>query len=308
MNFDFEAAKGKQVRTVHAELRDSGSDDFALVGYASVFNTLSHNLGGFRETIKPGTYSRSIREKADVKALFNHAPDNILGRTKSGTLTLSEDARGLKFRCQLDKNSQAHRDLYSAVKRGDIDECSFAFTVPAGGQQWAPGKDPETGEDCAIRTISDVDLIDVSVVTYPAYPNTAAGARNQRSKPDYGVPVDVDQLIVQLRKLALAGALCSDLVTRKSPYPKPYDYASLSKHSMRAMELCSAAFACSDMIDDSLDDWDDDDSDNDDRAHAAFHRALRAAQKASHSAVDSACDQLARTHAAMARCIEAGKK
>src|SRR5258708_39469830 len=139
MNRNSQQAQGVQRRTF-TELRTDGQE-FCLSGYAATFNSWSKNLGGFREQIAPGTFTRSIQQKADVKALFNHDENTILGRTKSRTLTLSTDDRGLRFHCQLDKDSQAHRDLYSSVKRGDIDECSFSFTVPAGGDSWTEGTD-----------------------------------------------------------------------------------------------------------------------------------------------------------------------
>lgn len=180
---------GVQRRSVSANLRTSGAtDEFALVGYAALYNSLSKNFGGFREMIAPGTFQRSINRGADVKALFNHQPDNILGRTKSGTLHLESDSRGLKFRCDLDKRQSRHQDLHAAVQRGDVDECSFAFTVARGGEDWMENgcEDDDTGEKCYMRTLKDVDLMDVSVVTYPAYDGTSAGARAQmRSRADY---------------------------------------------------------------------------------------------------------------------------
>jgi uncharacterized protein len=303
MKFDFEKAKGKQVRTAMCELRDTG-DEFALVGVAALHNSLSKNLGGFRETILPGAFSNSVKNQNSgegVVCLFNHQSDRgVLGRTTAGTLKVWEDSVGLHYRCQLDKNQQSHKDLYSSVQRGDVRYNSFAFTVEPGGQQWAPGKDPEDGSDCAMRTLTSVDLIDVSPVNAPAYSGTALSAREMRSA-DY-IPVDIAYQVKQLRKAAeLMESAVAEI--RKSPYPAPYSYDGLDKWANRALELASAAFACSDLIGDTLDDWDDDDTD---RAHAAFHRALRAAHTDSHAAVDAACDKLARTHMALARCI--GKK
>ncbi len=182
---NYAQANGVQRRMI-TELRTAG-DEFALVGYAATFNSWSKDLGGFREQIGTTAFARSLRTGADVKALFNHDPNNILGRTKSGTLQLSQDGKGLKFHCQLDKNSQYHRDLHASVKRGDIDECSFAFTVPAGGQSWTDGPDPETGKQTALRTLLDVDLIDVSVVTYPAYNKTGVDARAVKLYASHGI-------------------------------------------------------------------------------------------------------------------------
>jgi HK97 family phage prohead protease len=175
-----------------AELRADGQgDEMAIAGYAALFNSDSKNLGGFKERIAPGAFTRSIEAGADVKALVNHDPSQLLGRTKNGTLSLSQDERGLKFRCVLNAESGAHRDLYAAIKRGDMDECSFAFTVPEGGQDWQDVDDPEEQDMYAIRTLKDVNLMDVSAVTYPAYNNTSVGAR---AFPD-GIPAEVRSVI-----------------------------------------------------------------------------------------------------------------
>src|SRR5208282_2863603 len=161
------------------ELRavSGAGDQMVLDGYAARFNSPSKDLGGFRETIAPGAFKRALAEKSDVRALFNHRADKVLGRTASGTLLLSEDDNGLHFRCQLDPNQQMHRDLYSAVKRGDISEMSFAFT-PNGpdGEDWQNVQD-ERGNWFISRTLKDVNLFDTSVVTHPAYDNTSVQAR-----------------------------------------------------------------------------------------------------------------------------------
>jgi uncharacterized protein len=211
---------GVQRRSTAGGLRTAASsNEFALEGYAALYNSLSKNLGqgkkNFREKIAPGTFQRSLTSGADVKALFNHAPDNILGRTKSGTLKLSDDSHGLKFRCDLNQKSQAHRDLYESVKRGDIDECSFAFTVARGGDDWMDDgcEDDDSGETCALRTLKDVDLIDVSVVTYPAYAGTEAGARAivTRSMPDYrGADSGHAARVVRANQIARQIALTND--------------------------------------------------------------------------------------------------
>jgi uncharacterized protein len=169
----------RRILSTTASLRaESQGDEMALVGYAARFNTKSHPLpGGFTETIAPGAFKRSIENGQDVRCLFNHDANHVLGRVKSGTLRVAEDDKGLKFRCQLDRNQQAHRDLYASVKRGDISDCSFAFT-PNGveGDDITPGTD-ENGQRCVLRTLLDVDLYDVSVVCNPAYGGTSVDAR-----------------------------------------------------------------------------------------------------------------------------------
>src|SRR5437899_12214900 len=121
----------KEIRTLRAtELRAKGgtgaADPLRIEGYAAVFNTYSHDLGGFIERVKPGAFSRGLFLKQDVRALINHDPNLVLGRTKSGTLALAEDTKGLKFVAVL-PNTQYARDLHESVSRGDIDQCSFSF-------------------------------------------------------------------------------------------------------------------------------------------------------------------------------------
>jgi len=152
-----------------AEVRVSPSG--GISGFAAVYNQLSEDLGGFRERILPGAFSRCLESGPDVRCLFNHNPELLLGRTKSGTLRLSEESAGLYFDCDL-PDTQAGRDVRASIKRGDIDQCSFSFSVI--GQNWSEGG--------TIRELTDVDLFDVSPVTFPAYPQTSVSAR-QRIPP-----------------------------------------------------------------------------------------------------------------------------
>jgi HK97 family phage prohead protease len=154
-----------------AELR-AADEDFCLEGYAASYNQLSQDLGGFREQIAPGAFSRSIKEGADVKCLLNHDPNFVLGRTKSGTLTLTDSRKGLAFRVALSRSNQMHCDIYDSVKIGNLSECSFAFSVPQGGDVWDEAS--ENGKRFNRRTLKDVNLMDVSVVASPAY--NAAGS------------------------------------------------------------------------------------------------------------------------------------
>jgi HK97 family phage prohead protease len=114
----------------------------------------------------------------------------ILGRLENGTLTVEEDSRGLKWRCQLNPASQQHRDIYESVKRGDINECSFAFTVRDGAEDWEEATD-ERGARFIRRTIRECNLLDVSCVTNPAY---GSGTTVQaRSISDY-TPTLTDEI------------------------------------------------------------------------------------------------------------------
>ncbi len=156
----------KQARSF--EVRAAG-DDFALVGRAVKYNSVSSNelMPGVREMIAPGAFSAHLATKPDVVCLFNH---NIrgslpLGRLSSGTLTLSDSADGLSFRCVLDKNNTQHKDVYASVKRGDIKECSFSFAPTDETQETGE----YNGEQCSVRVIRAAQIYDVSVVTDPFY-------------------------------------------------------------------------------------------------------------------------------------------
>jgi uncharacterized protein len=147
-----------------------------LVGYCAVFNQPT-DLGYFTEVVKPGAFTRTLKDGADVRALFNHDPNLVLGRTKdggkSGTLTLEEDDKGLRFEVVM-PDTQVARDLMTLVQRGDVDQCSFGFYIRE--QNWLSSTDAE-GKTTEVREILDVDLIDASAVTYPAYPTTSVEAR-----------------------------------------------------------------------------------------------------------------------------------
>ena len=147
---------------------DGGNDDEKIVGYAAVFNSFSQPIFGFRETIKPGAFKKTIRE-SDVRALINHDPNYVLGRTSSRTLRLSEDEKGLRYIVTPPDTTFA-RDLVVSIKRGDITQSSFGFSVV---------KDHWTGESPNMtRELLEVKLFDVSSVTYPAYLQTEVSVRS----------------------------------------------------------------------------------------------------------------------------------
>ena len=148
------------------EARQAEDGTMRLRGYAAVFNDASVPLP-FKETIAPGAFRKTLSETPDVRLLINHE-GLPLARTKNGTLTLTEDDRGL-FMDAIIADTNEGRDLYKLVERGDVDQMSFAFRVIR--QKWS--------EDRSTRTLTEVSLADgdVSVVTYPAYPTTTVEAR-----------------------------------------------------------------------------------------------------------------------------------
>lgn len=152
-------------------------------GYAAVFGKESDNLGSeqyqFREIIEPGAFDDVLGD--DVRALFNHDPNFILARSKDGkgTLTIGTDERGLWYEFEA-PDTQAGRDLMESIKRGDIDQSSFAFSVAKDGQDWQESREGD-GPYITLRTIRKVSrLFDVSPVTYPAYPDATVAVRSLR--------------------------------------------------------------------------------------------------------------------------------
>ena len=158
----------RETRLCPLELR-SDPDSPTLRGYAATFNNLSENLGGFREKIEPGAFDNVLSD--DVRALINHDSNLILGRTKADTLFLSVDDTGLRYEINPPQTRYA-ADLLLSVKRGDVSQSSFAFSIDR--DSW-----DEDDDGRIIRTIHAVKrLYDVSPVTFPAYPDTAVAVRS----------------------------------------------------------------------------------------------------------------------------------
>ncbi|WP_414901290.1 HK97 family phage prohead protease [Sphingomonas flavalba] len=165
------AAGGDMERRAFAEVRTAGR---RIEGYAAVFGSMA-NIGSYHERIAPGAFRAALA--GDVLAMLDHDPGKVLGRTRSGTLRLSEDSRGLAFSLDL-PDTQAGRDVLALGERGDLGGMSFGFTVPEGGESWQG----------STRTLRTVALREISVVSaWPAYPDTeialrAAGAGQERAR------------------------------------------------------------------------------------------------------------------------------
>jgi HK97 family phage prohead protease len=149
-----------------AECRAESDDGKKIRGYAIVFNSLSHDLGGFREIIAPEAVDRTLKDGADVRALVDHNPEKVIGRTRSGTLELRKDRKGLHTVIEPDPGISYASDIMRAVARGDVSGMSFRFRVPAGGASW------DDDAEGPIRTVHDMRISEVSIVTFPAYEAT----------------------------------------------------------------------------------------------------------------------------------------
>jgi HK97 family phage prohead protease len=151
-------------RIFNIETRVDSTEDGRdlVVGHASVYDSRSNNLGGFYEFIERGAFTEELIANSDVRALINHDPNLILARNTSGTLNLTADERGLKYEFEMPETSYG-KDLAISMKRGDITQSSFAFTVAE--DDWSTDDEGNN-----IRTIKKIDrLYDISAVTYPAY-------------------------------------------------------------------------------------------------------------------------------------------
>jgi len=179
MKIERRFTKGAEVRAT-----ETAAHTPQIEGYAAVFNAdyVMYEDSTFRivERIKPGAFTPVL--DADVRCLFNHDRDNVLGRTTNGTLSIAQDDKGLSYKNEMNNETRIGKDVHQFVQRKDVTGCSFAFTV---------GKDSVTREKTAdgryllTRTIEEIDgLYDVGPVTYPAYEQTSVSAREERSAAD----------------------------------------------------------------------------------------------------------------------------
>jgi len=165
--------EARQTRSMRSELktRAEGDDELVIEGYFAVFGRETELWPGAYEEIAPGAFANTLSN--DIRALINHETRLVLGRNKSGTLELREDSYGLWGRIKINPNDTDAMNLYERVKRGDVDQCSFGFNIVREDTEWR--------EDGSVKwTIREVDLHEVSVVTFPAYEDTGVQARRKQ--------------------------------------------------------------------------------------------------------------------------------
>jgi HK97 family phage prohead protease len=179
--------ENRSVAYTTLEIRAEG-DSNTLVGYASVFDSPSEPMP-FVEYVRKGAFAKTLNDGADVRLLIDH--EGVpLARTKSGTLMLEEDDRGLRVEATLDPMNPDAQRVLSAMRRGDLSQMSFAFRTVK--DSW--------NSDRTIRELREVQLFDVSVVTYPAYEDTIVSLRSRQD-----VTVDVSgSLSLRQRQIQIA--------------------------------------------------------------------------------------------------------
>lgn len=182
------------------EARAEG-DAAKLAGYGAVYYDGTQGTefvlwddayGRAVERILPGAFNGVLTRPDDVRGLFNHDANYVLGRTKNGTMALAVDSKGLRYDITLGKSSQAS-DVAEMIRRGDVSGSSFSFVIPPEGETWTTTKGAD-GKRNSIREISSVSVYDVGPVTFPAYSGTTAGLRS----------IGAGDQIAELRKLAEA--------------------------------------------------------------------------------------------------------
>jgi uncharacterized protein len=180
------SSKETEIRTTNTtfEIRSEGEDGMTFTGYASVFNSASEDLGGFREFVAPGAFKRSLQARNEIKLLWNHDTNEPLASVRGGSLELVEDRYGLKVKAKL-PNTTRGRDVAELLRSKVIDSMSFGFNVIK--DSWSDGG--------SVRTLESVRLHEVSIVTYPAYTATTAQVRSVQPT------IDADELANALLKL-----------------------------------------------------------------------------------------------------------
>ena len=195
-------SKEVEIRTSQEGALKAHSDDDGpkvISGYALKFGTRSHNLGGFIEMIDKRALDQT--DMSDVRALIDHDPSKILGRTSAETLKLEVDDIGLRFDVTL-PNTQYASDLYENLRVGNISNCSFGFMLGKDGDSFT--RDQETG--LPLRSLRNISkLTDVSVVTYPAYEDTdvTIAKRNLQQYEERNRNPEKEKLLLQLDLLKI---------------------------------------------------------------------------------------------------------
>ncbi len=193
------------------ELRAAAGGPGVLAGYAAKYMRYSQNLGGFVEQIAPGAFAKSLGDRVPVIARYNHDDNYLLGTTEAGTLRLMSDADGLPYEVELPDTS-AGRDVAALAKRGDLRYSSFAFHTLE--DEWSV-----TEQGFPLRTLLNVQLVDVAPVNSPAYLDTSTGLRSLAFRIDVD-PDDVNRVSLEEIRSRLAGEVSAPEVREEKQEEK----------------------------------------------------------------------------------------
>ncbi len=176
----------RRLVSVPVEVRAAEGQPTVVRGYAALYDTEAVIAGFFRERIAPGAFRSVIGQTADVRALFNHDDNIVLGRTTNGTLRLSEDERGLAYEFDPNPNDPDATRVVAKIQRGDVSQSSYGFQVKA--DTWTK---PTRAGELPLRTINEFEALrDVSPVTFPAFEDTTAEARSAAAVAAVMPPAD----------------------------------------------------------------------------------------------------------------------
>jgi Escherichia/Staphylococcus phage prohead protease len=199
----------REIRFAGAALRASKSNGaMVITGRPAVYNSLSQDLGGFKEVLLPGCFDDSLSDQ-ELYAAWNHDDSQIIGRVSAGTLEVDSDRIGLTMRCTL-PNSPLGQNVYESIRRGDVKQMSFGMVVIE--DRWDIASDNNGQQRFERRSISKANLFEVSPVTNPAYTASSVSARSLF--PDGQPTSRVERVEVDERSLAHARA-CLELAKRR---------------------------------------------------------------------------------------------
>lgn len=174
----------RRYTTGSVEVRQVEDRPPMISGYAAVFNEEAVIADRFREVIRPGAFARMVANPpSDLKALYNHDPNEVIGAISNGTLRISEDAKGLRYEVDINTDDPAAMSVLAKIRRGDVNKSSFAFGVTESGQdieRGSPGQLP-------LRIVKEAELFDVSPVAFPAYAGSSVSARSEEVEADAAV-------------------------------------------------------------------------------------------------------------------------
>ncbi len=219
------------------ELRAAQSGPGILAGYAAKYMRYSQNLGGFVEQVAPTAFAKSLGDRVPVIARYNHDDNYLLGTTEAGTLRLMSDPEGLPYEVELPDTS-AGRDVAALAKRGDLRYSSFAFHTLE--DEWSV-----TEQGFPLRTLLNVQLVDVAPVNSPAYLDTSTGLRSLAVRIDVD-PDDVSRVSLDEIRKRIQGLKVSAPEVREEPKEDEKDNGQGDTHPnliglrLRELELLKA--------------------------------------------------------------------